>query len=84
MKVMDINSMNRLTFEDIARMKAEIRKDIDLQKGAISAKSKQLFSKASFLPGGSLLENVKFGYTLFTGAMLGFKLIRSVKRFFRK
>ncbi|MGI6218939.1 MAG: hypothetical protein ACOYJE_03625 [Bacteroidaceae bacterium] len=84
MNTLDTNSIERLTFEEICRMKEETLKDINQQKENISKKSKQLFSHASFIPGSSLLGNLKFGYTLFTGAMVGFKIIRSIKRFFRR
>lgn len=84
MKALDENSIGRLTFEELGRLKEEVRKDIELQKEAIAKKSKRVFSTPSFFPGGSLLGNLKFGYTLFTGAMVGFKLIRSIKRFFRR
>ena len=84
MKTLDSNSIDRLTFEDIRLMKEDTRKELDTRKAALLAKGKQVFSPPSFFPGASLLGNLKMGYTLFTGAMVGYKLIRSVKRFFRR
>lgn len=74
-----------ITLENIAGRKAELRKEIDEQKTCMATSAKAIF--APLLPDPSsnpLMRSFNTGMAIFDGVMIGFKIMKSIRKLFLK
>ena len=71
-----------ITLEYIARLKAEIRE----QKKAMSRTTRRIFAPLApaASKGDALMRSFNTGMAVFDGVMLGWKILKQVRRFFRR
>lgn len=73
-----------ITLEEIAKRKAELRKEISEQKTRMTTTTQKIFAPLMPDPSGNpLMKSFNTGLAIFDGVMMGFKIIKSIKRFFK-
>lgn len=79
------DTTTKITLEEIARQKEEVLLAIREQKSLIvktARKSFEPYSEAASI-GSSLLKSFNTGMAIIEGAMLGIKIMKRIRRFFR-
>ncbi|HJD74969.1 MAG TPA: hypothetical protein K8W04_02785 [Bacteroides reticulotermitis] len=75
----------KITLEDIARQKAEVLNQINVQKIAMTSTARAIF--APLVPAAtkadSLMRSFNTGMAVFDGVVLGIKMMRKIRRCFR-
>lgn len=74
-----------ITLEDISRRKEALRKEIRQQKERMHATARQLFAPVK--PAGkadALLHSIQSGIAVFDGILLGMKIVRRIRKAFRR
>jgi hypothetical protein len=80
-----VNQLKKLQLEDIIQRKREIRTEIGLQKDVIVYSAKRLVSFSSgTTPGGGIFKKFGTGMAVFDGILIGYKMIKRVKKLFRR
>lgn len=86
---MDLNKIagkkTTITLEDLTRRKKEIIAEIRLEEEIMSEYSQRIF--APFLPSSdnnSILKKFNTGLAIFDGVMLGVKIFKGLRNFFKK
>lgn len=78
------NTNQIITLEEIAQRKTELRKEIAEQKSRITITTRNIFAPLIPSPSGNpLMKSFNTGLAIFDGVMMGFKIIKSIKRYFR-
>ena len=72
-----------ITLEYIARLKAEKLEEIREQKKAMSRTTRRTLAPAAS-KGDALMRSFNTGMAVFDGVMLGWKILKQVRRFFRR
>lgn len=73
-----------ITLEEIASRKAELKKEIGEQKARMTTTTRNIFAPLMPSPSSNpLMKSFNTGLAIFDGVMMGFKIIKSIKRFFR-
>lgn len=73
-----------ITLEEIARRKVELKKEIGEQKSRMTTTTQNIFAPLMPSPGSNpLMRSFNTGLAVFDGVMMGFKIIKSIRRFFR-
>lgn len=74
------------TLESIARQKEEVRKQIQVQKEVMGDLVHDLFApmRPPTTKAEGMMQAFNTGMAMFEGARLGLKIMRRIKRFFRK
>ena len=75
-----------ITVEYIARLKAEKLEEIREQKRAMSRTTRRIFAPLApaASKGDALMRSFNTGMAVFDGVMLGWKILKQVRRFFRR
>lgn len=75
----------KITLEDIARQKAELLAQINEQKAAMTSTARAIFAPLApaATKADSLMRSFNTGMAVFDGVVLGMKMIRKVRRYFR-
>lgn len=82
------NKLKRLTLEDVHNRKLDVLEEIGLQKDVIVYSSQKIFSP--FVPtsggadGGGIVKKFSTGVAIFDGVMVGYKIIKSIKKIFSR
>lgn len=72
-----------ITLEEIAKRKVELRKEIGEQKSRMTSTTRSIFAPLTPNPSANpLMKSFNTGLAIFDGVMMGFKIIKSIKRFF--
>lgn len=77
----------KYTLEDIVQRKQEVLQDIRIQHQVISENTQTVF--APFMPSAnegksSFFKSINTGMAIFDGVLVGMKVFRSFRRFFRR
>ncbi len=72
-----------LTFADIERMKQEIHLELSQQREMFVERTKSVGQTAAFMKGGTFMNRLRMGYTIFSGIMTGVRMVRTLRRQFR-
>lgn len=75
-----------ITLEDIARLKAEKLEEIREQKKAMTRTTHRIFAPLApaASKGDALMRSFNTGMAVFDGVMMGLKIMKKIRRFFRK
>lgn len=75
-----------ITLADIAHRKAQVKQDIREQKKQITLTAGNLFSPLTSAGSSvnSLIKSFNTGVVIFDGVMLGFKIMKKIRKFFRR
>lgn len=75
-----------ITLEDIARLKAEKLEEIREQKRAMTRTARRIFAPLApaASKGDALMRSFNTGMAVFDGVMMGLKIMKKIRRFFRK
>lgn len=75
-----------VTLESIAQQKATLLQEIRTQKETMTALTREIFAplEPATNKTNAMMRAFNTGMAMFDGAMLGLKMIRKVKSFFRK
>lgn len=83
---MNAQTPQKFTLEEIAERKKKLLNEIHAQKKAMTATTRELF--APLAPAtdktNSLMRSFNTGMAIFDGVMLGIKIMRKVRRYFRR
>ncbi|MCR4765704.1 MAG: hypothetical protein K5856_05990 [Bacteroidaceae bacterium] len=79
------NQQNNITLESIAQQKAAIKKRLDSQKQKMSALSNDFIAplKPTAKKSSAVMGLFNTGMVVFDGALIGFKLLRRLKKVFK-
>lgn len=84
-KAMERNK--EITLEDIRRKKAQIRKKLDVRKSSMMQKTQALFTQPTETSSARIFgvpaSNIDKSLSIIKGAMIGFAIIRKVRKFLR-
>jgi|GEM_PF-5381183 len=85
MKTFTAYELKTLTLAQIQQMRYELRKDLEKQSEVILQQTKSLTEPYQKIAtaGNNLVNNVRTGYTIFSGVLAGFRLIKSIRHPFR-
>lgn len=83
-KQLTVNHLKKLELADIKQRKQEVLTEINLQKEVIVYSAKRISPFSSNTNGGSIFKKVGTGVALFDGAMMGYKIIKKIKKLFRR
>jgi hypothetical protein len=76
---------NDITLTDIVRKRVELKHKIALQKEKITDTSTELFAPLTSLSSGKPYMNYfKNSINILNGAILGYKLMKKIRKFFHK
>lgn len=75
----------KLTLEDISERKRKVLSDIQAQKKAMTATIREIFSPLApaATKADSLMRSFNTGMAVFDGVVLGIKMIRKLRRYFK-
>ncbi|WP_294618299.1 hypothetical protein [uncultured Bacteroides sp.] len=75
-----------LTLEDLQQQKAEVLKELRAQKQVIIDTTRNLFAPAAPAAnkGSAVMRLFNNGMAVFDGAMLGIKLIKKIRKIFKR
>ncbi len=75
----------KLTLEDISERKRKVLSDIQAQKKAMTATTQEIFSPLApaATKADSLMRSFNTGMAVFDGVVLGIKVIRKLRRYFK-
>lgn len=81
-----VNQLKKLQLEDIKQRKREIRTEIGLQKDVIVYSAKRIVSPFSNTEttGINIFKKFGTGVAVFDGILMGYKMIKGIKRLFRR
>lgn len=79
-------TIQKITLEDIARRKEELLIEICIQKEAMAATAKEIFTPLApaASTGNALMRSFNTGMAIFDGVMMGIKIMRKVRSLFQK
>lgn len=80
---METNKQHKMTLEEIASRKAELKQDLEIQKNIILASFKEVSEPFNMTSPLKLVKNFSSGFAIFEGVMFGLKIIRRVRGFFK-
>ena len=72
----------KIGLDDLIAHKAELKQQINNQREQITVSGKKLFSLETLTT--TILSTIQHSLTLADGAMMGLKLVQTVKKFFAK
>lgn len=84
-KQLTVNKLKRLTLEDISQRKQELLDEINIQKDIIVYSTQRVFSPFTSNEensGGGMFKKLNTGLAIFDGVMIGYKIIKNIKKFF--
>lgn len=75
----------KITLEDISERKRKVLSDIQAQKKAMTATTREIFSPLApaATKADSLMRSFNTGMAVFDGVVLGIKMIRKLRRYFK-
>lgn len=85
---MNTRTNRKYTLEDILQRKQEVLEDIRIQQQVITETAQVIF--APILPSPklnqttALIKRLNIGIAIFDGVMIGMKLFRSIRKFFKR
>ncbi|MDL2212842.1 hypothetical protein LJC72_05575 [Bacteroides sp. OttesenSCG-928-D19] len=81
------NKLKKVQLSDIKQRKLEVRNEISLQKDVISYSAKRIispFSSNGKSSGNGIVKKFNTGLAIFDGVMIGYKMIKGIKKAFRR
>lgn len=84
---MNVRTNQKYTLEDILQRKQEVLEDIRIQQQMITETTQAIFAPIFPSPKPNqtaLIKKLNIGMAIFDGAMVGMKIFKCIRKFFKK